>query len=151
MVSSLRQLVSNQLSVVINESTEVIMLSFQEFQEQVLKVFSPSERECKFWKSYSSFSADINYHGVEWISFQVRYIIDEKDCNCGQWFIQKTYTQNCKTFSDSLTQGIKTIDKQSKKCINDELQVFHKIQEGRKKAVFQEFFKLFRGTKKNRK
>jgi hypothetical protein len=112
------------------------MLSFQEFQEQVLSVFSPSEREYRFWKSYSSFSANIDYHGVEWISFQVRYIIDEKDCNCGQWFIQKTYTQDCKTFSDSLTQGIKTIDKQSKKCINDELQVFHKIQEGQKKAVF---------------
>jgi hypothetical protein len=127
------------------------MLSFQEFQEQVLLVFSPSERECRFWKSYSSFSADINYQGVEWISFQVKYIIDEKDCNCGQWFIQKTYTQDCKTFSDSLTQGIKAIDKQTTKRINGELQVFHKIQEGRKKAVFQEFFKLFRGTKKNRK
>jgi hypothetical protein len=112
------------------------MLSFQEFQEQVLLVFSPSERECKFWKSYSAFSANIDYHGVEYVSFEVKYMIDEKDCNCGQWFIQKTYTQNCKSFSDSLTQGIIAIDKQSKKCINDELQVFHKIQEGRKKAVF---------------
>jgi hypothetical protein len=112
------------------------MLSFQEFQEQVLSVFSPSEREYRFWKSYSSFFANIDYHGVEWISFQVRYIIDEKHCNCGQWFIKKTYTQDCKTFSDSLTQGIETIDKQTTKRINGELQVFHKIQEGQKKAVF---------------
>jgi hypothetical protein len=111
------------------------MLSFQEFQEQVLNVFSPSERECKFWKSYSNFSANINYHGVN-VSFQVKYIIDEKDCNCGQWFIEKTYTQDCKTFSDSLTQGIETIEKQTTKSINGELQVFHKIQEGQKKAVF---------------
>jgi hypothetical protein len=104
------------------------MLSFQEFQEQVLKVFSPSKRECTFWGSYSSFSANINYHGLKYISFQVKYIIDEKDCNCGQWFIQKTYTQDCKTFSDSLTQGIKAIDKQSKKCINDELQLFSELK-----------------------
>ena len=103
------------------------MLSFQEFQDQVLNVFSPSKRECTFWKSYSNFSADINYHGVEYVSFQVRYIIDEKDCNCGQWFIQKTYTQKCKTFSDSLTQGIETIGKQTTKCINDELQLFSEL------------------------
>jgi hypothetical protein len=115
------------------------MLSFQEFQEQVLKVFSPSEREYRFWKSYSSFSASIDYYGVEWISFQARYIIDEKDCNCGQWFIEKTYTQKCETFSDSLTQGIKAIDKQTTKLINGELQVFHKIQEGRKKLFFKSF------------
>jgi hypothetical protein len=104
------------------------MLSFQEFQEQVLNVFSPSERECKFWKSYSNFSANINYHGVEWVFFQIKYIIDEKDCNCGQWFIQKTYTQDCKTFSDSLTQGIGTIDKQTTKRINGELQLFSKFK-----------------------
>jgi len=116
------------------------MLSFQEFQEQVLNVFSPSERECEFWKSYSSFSADINYHGVEWISFQVRYIIDEKNCNCGQWFIQKTYTQECKIFSNSLTQGIETIDKQTTECINGELQVFFKIQKGWRNVKFKELF-----------
>jgi hypothetical protein len=116
------------------------MLSFQEFQEQVLLVFSPSEREYRFWKSYSSFSADINYYGVEWISFQVRYIIDEKNCNCGQWFIQKTYTQECKTFSDSLTQGIETIDKQTTKFINGELQVFFKIQKGWRNVKFKELF-----------
>jgi hypothetical protein len=104
------------------------MLSFQEFQEQVLKVFSPSERECEFWKSYSIFSANVNYHGVEYVSFRIEYIIDEKDCNCGQWFIQKTYTQNCKTFSDSLTQGIGTIDKQTTKRINGELQLFSKFK-----------------------
>jgi hypothetical protein len=124
------------------------MLSFQEFQKQVLNVFSPSERECKFSKTYSSFSANIDYHGVEWISFQVGYIIDEKDCNCGQWFIRKTYTQDCKTFSDSLTQGIKAIDKQTTKRINNELQVFHKIQEGQKKAVFQEFLSFLEELKK---
>jgi hypothetical protein len=116
------------------------MLSFQEFQEQVLNVFSPSEREYRFWKSYSSFSASIDYYGVEWISFQVRYIIDEKDCNCGQWFIEKTYTQECKTFSDSLTQGIETIDKQTTKFINGELQVFFKIQKGWRNVKFKELF-----------
>jgi hypothetical protein len=116
------------------------MLSFQEFQEQVLNVFSPSKRECKFWKSYSSFSADINYHGVEYVSYLKRYIIDEKDCNCGQWFIQKTYTQKCKTFSDSLTQGIETIGKQTTECINGELQVFFKIQKGWRNVKFKELF-----------
>jgi hypothetical protein len=115
------------------------MLSFQEFQEQVLNVFSPIG-EIEFWKSYSSFSADINYHGVEYVSFQVKYIIDEKDCNCGQWFIQKTYTQKCKTFSDSLTQGIETIGKQTTECINGELQVFFKIQKGWRNVKFKELF-----------
>jgi hypothetical protein len=105
------------------------MLSFQEFQDQVLNVLSPSKRECKFWKSYSSFSADINYHGLKYISFQVKYIIDEKDCNCGQWFIQKTYTQDCKTFSDSLTQGIETIGKQTTERINDELFLFESLRQ----------------------
>jgi hypothetical protein len=116
------------------------MLSFQEFQEQVLNVFSPSERECKFWKSCSSFSANINYHGVEYVSFQARYIIDEKNCNCGQWFIQKTYTQECNTFSDSLTQGIETIGKQTTECINGELQVFFKIQKRWRNVKFKELF-----------
>jgi len=116
------------------------MLSFQEFQEQVLNVLSPSERECKFWKSCSSFSADINYHGVKYVSYLKRYIIDEKNCNCGQWFIQKTYTQECKTFSDSSTQGIETIDKQTTECINGELQVFFKIQKGWRNVKFKELF-----------
>jgi hypothetical protein len=47
-----------------------------------------------------------------------------------------------------LTQGIKAIDKQTTKRINNELQVFHKIQEGQKKAVFQEFLSFLEELKK---
>jgi uncharacterized membrane protein len=120
------------------------MLSFQEFQEQVLSVFDVTEKECKFAKNCIYLGATISYDNYQ-VVFEVKYIKSN-----GRWHIQKFLAQGCETFSDSLTQGIKTIDKQTTDSINNELQVFHKIQEGRKKAVFQEFFKLLEELKKQK-
>ena len=117
------------------------MLSFQKFQEQVLSMFDVTEKECKFVKNCTYFGVTITYE--QWIVFGIKYIRDYD-----RWHIQKTYTQDCETFSDSLTQGIETIGKQTTDSINNELQVFHNIQQGRKKAVFQEFFELLDELKK---
>lgn len=113
------------------------MLSFQEFQEQVLSVFNVTEKECKFAKNCIYLGATISYDNYR-IVFDVKYIKSN-----GRWHIQKTYTQGCETFSDSLAQGIETIGKQTTDSINGELQVFHKIQEGWRKAKFQELFESF--------
>lgn len=116
------------------------MLSFQEFQKQVLTVFDVTEKECKFANNCTYLGATIGYYQIV---FEVKYIKSNS-----QWHIQKIYTQKCETFSDSLTQGIETIDKQTTDSINGELQVIHKIQEGRKKTKFQAFFKLLEELKK---
>lgn len=118
------------------------MLSFQEFQEQVLTVFNVTQKECKFANNCTYLGATISYDNYQ-VVFEVKYIKSN-----GRWHIQKFLAQGCETFSDSLTQGIKTIDKQTTDSINGELQVFHKIEQGRKKAVFQEFSKFLEELKK---
>ena len=117
------------------------MLSFQEFQEQVLSIFGVTEKECKFANNHTYLGATISYE--QWIVFEVKYIKSN-----GRWHIQKFLSQRCETFSDSLTQGIKTISEQTTDSINGELQVFHKIEQGRKKAVFQKFSKFLEELKK---
>lgn len=112
------------------------MLSFQKFQEQILSIFDVTEKECKFARNCTYFGVTITYE--QWIVFDIKYIKDYD-----RWHIQKTYTQDCETFSDSLTQGIKNIGKQTTDSINGELQVFYKIQEGWRKAKFQELFESF--------
>ena len=109
------------------------MLSFQEFQEQVLSIFGVTEKECEFANNHTYLGATISYE--QWIVFEVKYIKSD-----GRWHIQKFLAQDCETFSDSLTQGIKTISEQATDSINGELQVFFKIQEGWRKAKFQEYF-----------
>lgn len=110
------------------------MLSFQEFQEQVLSIFGVTEKECKFASNCTYLGATISYDNYQ-VVFEVKYIKSN-----GRWHIQKFLAQGCETFSDSLTQGVKTIDKQTTDSINGELQVFHKIQEGWRNARFQEYF-----------
>lgn len=122
------------------------MLSFQEFQEQILTVFDVTEKECKFAKNCTYFGAVISYDNYWAIVFEVKYIKSD-----GQWHILKTHTQDCETFSDSLTQGVKTIEKQTTDSINNELQVFFKIQKGWRNARFQEYFESFDGLTKTEK
>ena len=110
------------------------MLSFQEFQEQILGIFDVTEKECKFANNCTYLGATISYNNYQ-VVFEVKYIKSD-----GRWHILKTHTQDCETFSDSLTQGIKTIDKQTTDSINGELQVFFNIQKGWRKAKFQEYF-----------
>ena len=109
------------------------MLSFQEFQEQVLSIFGVTEKECEFANNHTYLGATISYE--QWIAFEVKYIKSN-----GRWHIQKFLVQGCETFSDSLTQGIETIGKQTTDSINGELQVFFNIQKGWRKAKFQEYF-----------
>lgn len=116
------------------------MLSFQEFKEQILTVFNVTEKECKFARNCTYFGATISYDNYRAIVFDVKYIKSD-----GRWHIQKTYTQDCKTFSDSLTQGIKTIDQQTTENINCELQVFFKIQKGWRNTKFKEYFESLDG------
>lgn len=116
------------------------MLSFQEFKEQILTVFNVTEKECKFARNCTYFGATISYDNYRAIVFDVKYIKSD-----GRWHIQKTYTQDCKTFSDSLTQGIKTIDQQTTDSINGELQVFFKIQKGWRNTKFKEYFESLDG------
>ena len=113
------------------------MLSFQEFQEQILGIFDVTEKECKFANNCTYLGATISYDNYQ-VVFEVKYIKSN-----GRWHIQKFLAQGCEAFSDSLTQGIKTIDKQTTDSINNELQVFHKIQKGWRKAKFQELFESF--------
>ncbi|BBG57995.1 hypothetical protein MaMVDC_61 [uncultured phage] len=113
------------------------MLSFQEFQEQILGIFDVTEKKCKFANNCTYLGATISYDNYQ-VVFEVKYIKSN-----GRWHIQKFLAQGCETFSDSLTQGIKTIGKQTTDSINGELQVFHKIQEGWRKAKFQELFESF--------
>ena len=113
------------------------MLSFQEFQEQVLSIFGVTEKECKFANNHTYLGATISYDNYQ-VVFEVKYIKSD-----GRWHIQKFLSQECETFSDSLTQGIKTISKQATDSINNELQVFHKIQKGWRNARFQEYFESF--------
>lgn len=120
------------------------MLSFQEFKEQILILFNATEKECKFARNCTYFGATISYE--QWIVFEVKYIKSD-----GRWHIQKTYTQNCETFSNSLTQGIKNIDKQTTENINGELQVFHKIQEGYRNTKFKEYFESLDGLTETKK
>ena len=117
------------------------MLSFQEFQEQILSIFDVTEKEYKFTRNCTYFGVTITYE--QWIVFDVKYIKSD-----GRWHIQKFLSQRCETFSDSLTQGIKTISEQTTDSINNELQVFFKIQKGWRKAKFQEYFESFDGLTK---
>lgn len=122
------------------------MLSFQKFQEQVLSMFDVTEENCHFWESNLGFSANIDYPiqipqgKPTLLIFQVKYITDNENCNYNRWFVKKYYEKDCKSFSDSLTQGIENIGEQTTECINGELEVFFKIQKGWRKAKFQEYF-----------
>lgn len=95
------------------------MLSFQEFQEQILSIFDVTEKECKFANNCTYLGATISYDNYQ-VVFEVKYIKSN-----GRWHIQKFLAQGCETFSDSLTQGIKTIGKQTTDSINGELFPFN--------------------------
>ena len=120
------------------------MLSFQEFKNQVLSIFDVTEKECKFANNCTYLGVTISYK--PWIVFEIKYIKND-----GRWYIQKTYTQKYEVFSDSLAQSIETIGKQTTDNINEELQIFYKIQKGWKNAKFQELFEFFDKLTKTKK
>ena len=104
------------------------MLSFEEFQEQVLEAFNASKKECEFWSSSYYFSALINYTNCQWLFFTVKYSIDPDSCNYGRWSVVKEYDKFCKDISDFLVQAIKVVAQQTEQSIKEEIANFEKIE-----------------------
>ena len=104
------------------------LLSFEEFQKQVLEAFNASKEECDFWSSSYSFSALINYTNRQWLFFTVKYSIDPNSCNYGRWIVVKEYDKVCRDISDSLMQAIKVVAQKTSQSIKEELAVFKHIK-----------------------
>ena len=104
------------------------MLSFEQFQNQVLKAFNCSKKECEFWSSSFYFSVTINYTNSQWLFFTVKYDIDPASCNYGRWIVVKEYDKICKDVSDSLMQAIKVVAQKTKESIKEENAVFKHIE-----------------------
>jgi hypothetical protein len=104
------------------------LLSFEEFQKQVLEAFNASKEECEFWDSSYYFSALINYTNGHYLFFRVKYVTDPKNCNYGRWIIVKEYDKVCKDISDSLMQAIEVVAQKTSQSIKEELAVFKHIK-----------------------
>ena len=104
------------------------VLSFEEFQNQVLEAFNVSKEECEFWSNSSWFSSVISYTGRHWLSFTVKYAIDHENCNYGRWIVIKEYDKACKDISDSLIQGIKVLELKTEESIKEEIAVFKHLE-----------------------
>ena len=109
-------------------SSEKELLSFEEFQNQVLGVFKCAKEECEFWSSSYYFSALINYTNLQWLFFRVKYVTDPESCNYGRWIVVKEYDKFCRDNSDSLMQAIKVVARQTKESIKEEVAVFKHIE-----------------------
>ena len=104
------------------------MLSFEEFQDQVLKTFNCTKEECDFWSSSFYFLVKINYTNCQWLFFTVKYDIDPDSRNYGRWIVVKEYDKFCKDVSDSLVQAIKVVAQKTEQSIKEEIAVFKHIQ-----------------------
>jgi hypothetical protein len=104
------------------------MLSFEEFQKQVLEVFKCTKEECKFWDSSYYFSALINYTNGHYLFFTVRYVTDPDSFNYGRWIVVKEYDKACRDISDSLMQAIKVVAQKTEESIKEETAIFEKIE-----------------------
>ena len=109
-------------------SSKKELLSFEEFQNQVLEAFNASKEECEFWSSSYYFSALINYTNRQYLFFTVRYVTDTENCNYGRWIVIKEYDKACKDISDSLIQGIKVLKQKTEENIKEEIAIFEKIE-----------------------
>ena len=109
-------------------SSEKELLSFEEFQKQVLEALNASKEECNFWSSSYYFSALIKYTNRRWLFFTVKYSIDPDSCNYGRWIVVKEYDKFCRDISDSLMQAIKVVAQKTEEGIEEELAVFKHIK-----------------------
>ena len=109
-------------------SPEKELLSFEQFQSEVLKVFNASKDECKFWSSSYYFSVLINYSNRQWLFFTVKYSKDPDSCNYGRWSVVKEYDKYCKDVSDSLIEAIKVVAQKTEESIKEEIAVFKHIE-----------------------
>ena len=110
-------------------SAEKQLLSFEEFQSQVLKVFNASKRECDFYEFSYGFVAEISYTKCQWLFFVVRYITDPENCYYKQWIAVKRYGKACKSISESLPQGIKVLAQRTEESIKEEIDTFNQLKE----------------------
>jgi hypothetical protein len=101
-------------------SAEKQLLSFEEFQNQVLEAFKCTKEECEFWDSSYYFSALINYTNGHYLFFRVRYN--------GRWIVIKEYDKAYRDISDSLMQAIKVVAQKTKESIKEETAIFEKIE-----------------------
>ena len=109
-------------------SAEKQLLSFEEFQNQVLEAFNCTKEECEFWDSSYYFSALIHYTNRQYLFFTVKYAIDPDSCNYGRWIVAKEYDKACRDVSDSLVQAIKVVAQKTKESIKEETAIFEKIE-----------------------
>jgi hypothetical protein len=103
------------------------LLSFEEFQSHVLKVFNASKEECDFSNFSYAFFAEISYTNCQWLQFGVCYITDPQNSNYGSWLVSKK-SKDCKALSDSLDQGIKALEQQVEESIKEEIGVFKRLE-----------------------
>lgn len=104
------------------------MLSFEEFQNQVLEAFNCTKEECEFCNLSYAFFADISYRKYQWLQFAVKRITDPDSCNYGRWIVVKKYDKACKDISDSLTQAIKVVAQKTEESIREEIAVFKHLE-----------------------
>ena len=109
-------------------SSKKELLSFEEFQNQVIEAFNCTKEECEFWSNSSWFSSVISYTGRHWLSFTVKYAIDPENCNYGRWIVIKEYDYRYKNISDSLIQGIKVLAQKTEESIKEEIAVFKHLE-----------------------
>lgn len=109
-------------------SVSAELLSFEEFQNQVLEVFNCTKEECEFWDSSYYFSALIHYTNHQYLFFTVKYAIDPDSCNYGRWIVVKEYDKACRDVSDSLVQAIKVVAQKTEESIKEETAIFEKIE-----------------------
>lgn len=109
-------------------SSKKELLSFEEFQNQVIEAFNCTKEECEFWSNSSWFSSVISYTNRQWLFFTVKYSIDPDACNYGRWIVVKEYDKACKDISDSLIQGIKVLAQKTEESIKEEIAVFKHLE-----------------------
>ena len=109
-------------------SVERQLLSYEEFQSHVLKVFNASKEECDFYNFSRSFVAEISYTNCQWLQFVIKYITDPENCYCGHWITVKTYDKACKSISESLSQAIEVIAQRTEESIREEIRTFNQLE-----------------------
>jgi uncharacterized protein YycO len=110
-------------------SAEKQLLSFEEFQNQVLEAFGASKRECDFYDFSYGFVAEVSYTNCQWLQFVVRYITDPENCYYGHWTCVKRYDKACKSISESLPQAIKVVAQRTEESIKEEIRTFKQLGE----------------------
>jgi uncharacterized protein YycO len=109
-------------------SAEKQLLSYEEFQNQVLKVFGASKRECDFYNFSYGFVAEISYTNCQWLFFAVKYVTDPENCYYGHWICVKRYDKACKCITESLPQAVEVLAQRTEESIKEEICTFKQLK-----------------------